>query len=97
MSPRAQALARILISRLRQFEGANRPDPARDESKHDEQRKKLVEKILFTEVGLTDFAKAQLVAVAMPRPSAGREAADRELRELAEFLDAHLDWGALTP
>lgn len=97
MTSRAHALARILISRVREFEGADRDDSVRDEANHDEQRKELVEKVLFSEVGLTDYAKARLVAMAMPRLRAGHAAADRELRELAEFLDAHLDWGALTP
>jgi hypothetical protein len=97
MTQRAQALARTLISRMREFEQANRDNPARNEADDNEQRKKLVEKILFTEVGLTDYAKAQLVAVAMPRLGAGPETADRDLREFAEFLDAHLDWAALVP
>jgi hypothetical protein len=97
MNQRAQALARVLISRLRQFERDQREQGGRDERKGGEQRRKLVEKILFTEVGLTDYAKAQLVAVAVPRLQAGQETDDRDLRELAEFLDAHLDWGALTP
>ena len=97
MNPRAQALARILISRVREFDGANREHSPRGEAKRDEQRRKLVEKVLFSEVGLTDFAKAQLVAVAMPQTSPARGTGDRDLRELAEFLDAHLDWAGLTP
>jgi hypothetical protein len=97
MTPRAQALARILISRVREFEAANREQPPRGDAEHDEQRRKLVEKVLFSEVGLTDFAKARLVAVAMPPVRNNRDPGDRELRELAEFLDAHLDWAALTP
>ena len=97
MTPRAHALARTLISRLREFERANRAEAARDERKFREQRNRLVEKVLFTEVGLTDYAKAQLVAVAMPRVSAEAATGERDLRELAEFLATHLDWAALTP
>jgi len=97
MTQRAQALARILISRLREFERANREAGVRDEAKFNEQRNRLVEKVLFTEVGLTDFSKARLVAVAVPRRTEDKETADRDLRELAEFLDAHLNWEALTP
>lgn len=97
MNPRAQALARTLITRVRQFESAHRDSNERDESKHRERRNRLVEKVLFTEVGLTDYAKARLVAVALPRMVEEKELADRDLRELAEFLDAHLDWDALTP
>jgi len=96
MTPRAHALARTLISRMREFEGANRGHHAPDAQKVTEQRNKLVEKVLFTEVGLTDYAKARLVALAMPRLSAEAETAERDLRELAEFLGAHLDWTEAT-
>ncbi len=96
MTPRALALARTLLSRTRAFEQAARRNGAHDDFAIREQRQKLVEKVLFTEVGLTDFAKAQLVAVAMPRNADARQHADRDLRELAEFLDRHLDWAALT-
>lgn len=97
MNQRAQALARTLILRMRQFEGANRDRTARDEAEDVERRNRLVEKVLFTEVGLTDYAKARLVAHAMPRLSAQAETAERDQRELAEFLATHLDWAALTP
>jgi uncharacterized protein YlxP (DUF503 family) len=80
---------------MRQFEHAHRGQDARDERKVHEQRNQLVEKVLFTEVGLTDYAKARLVALAIPRLVTDRETVDRDLRELAEFLDAHLDWEAL--
>lgn len=96
MTPRALALARTLIARMRAFEQAARRSGAPDDFAMRGQRQKLVEKVLFTEVGLTDFAKAQLVAVALPRSADGRQQADRDLRELAEFLDQHLDWAPLT-
>jgi hypothetical protein len=85
-----------LISRTRHFEQAARRSGAPDEFAVREQRQKLVEKVLFTEVGLTDFAKAQLVVVALPRNADARQHGDRDLRELAEFLAKHLDWAALT-
>ena len=97
MTLRAQALARVLISRVRQFEEAAPNNPARNDQEKSEQRQKLVEKVLFSEVGLTDFAKARLVAVAMPHLGTEQETPEREFRELAAFLDAHLDWAALVP
>ena len=96
MTPRSLALARTLISRLRPFERSVRSDPKPDAAGVREQRGQLVEKILFTEVGLTDYAKAQLVAMAMPRITEQRHEAERDLHEFAEFLDKHLDWSALT-
>ncbi|MEO6875263.1 MAG: hypothetical protein ABI222_10635 [Opitutaceae bacterium] len=97
MTTRAQALARNLIARVRQFEQARGDQDPQVERDRSELRQQLVEKVLFSEVGLTDYAKARLVAVAMPRVTAGQQVSPRDQSELAEFLETHLDLASLAP
>jgi len=81
---------------MRQLEQARGDQDPRGDKDLGELRHKLVEKALFSEVGLTDYAKARLVAVAMPRVAVGQEISPRDQSELAAFLEAHLDWAFLS-
>lgn len=54
----------------------------------------IVTKVLVTEEGITDGAVVQLIVSALPHMMAQREPSDREVRELAEFIDARVKLGA---
>lgn len=82
MPTRSQYLAKVLIERTRhQAEASGRAFPA------DAELGQLVEKVLAVEEGVTDSAKVRTVAEALPRTV---RPTDRELAELAGFLDRYL-------
>ncbi len=92
MTARASALARTLVARMETLEAALLDDamPGRTRATH--RRQELVAEVLLSEAGVTDLVTAQLVAVAMPRvsPLPSGEVSDRELRDLATFIDEHV-------
>jgi hypothetical protein len=82
MPTRSRYLAKVLIERARlQAEADGRGFPA------DAELGRLVEKVLAVEEGVTDPAKVRTVAEALPRTI---RPTDRELAELAAFLDRYL-------
>ena len=53
-------------------------------------RQEAVAKVLLSEEGISDFAKTALILVAMPGINPLEDPTDREVSELAEFLDRQL-------
>lgn len=94
MNVRSQHLARILISRMRELESALLDDAAPDASEESLRRQELVAKVLLAEEAITDAVTVQLVCAAMPRVIADIPTTDREMLDLAKFLDAQLKLGA---
>lgn len=90
MPARSVRLARGLISKLRILEAALLDDAAPDESEESARRQEAIAKVLLAEEGIEDFAKSGLVLTAMPNLRAFEEPTDREVSELAEFLDRQL-------
>ncbi len=89
MSTRSTYLARTLLSRAKALAG----NWAEDEAPVAQQRERLrdlVAKVLAVEEGITDESKVRLVLDALPAVRSERANSDRELRDLAESLEAHL-------
>ncbi|HEX2860047.1 MAG TPA: hypothetical protein VHN79_00320 [Lacunisphaera sp.] len=89
MSTRSTYLARTLVARARALRASLAEDGASSAQVRQRMRE-LVAKVLVVEEGITEDAKVSLVLEAMPSVETGRTASDRDLRELAECLEARL-------
>jgi hypothetical protein len=90
MPDRADYLARLLLSRMRDLEGALLDDAAPDEHEDGLRRQELVAKVLVVEEGITDGPTVQLVASALPRVNPFEPTPDRDTFEFADFLRTQL-------
>jgi hypothetical protein len=90
MSARSLHLARALIAKLRSLEIAMLDDAAPDLVEDSKRRQETVAKVLLAEEGIEDFATTGLIFAAMPRIYPDIDWTDREMGELAEFLDRQL-------
>jgi hypothetical protein len=89
MADRAHFLARTLVSRMANLEEILRED-ASSRAEVSERRTQLVEKVLATEVGVTDGALVALVESALPRKIGAEPVPDREIVGFADFLRKRL-------
>lgn len=89
MPPRATYLARLLVSRANQLEGALAED-ALDEAERVRRRQEMVAKVLVVEEGVTDGLLVQLVTNALPRIDRSSRTPDREMAEFAGILSKQL-------
>jgi hypothetical protein len=87
---RASYLARRLISRLRDLEGARQDDAERNDHREVGSRQDMVTKVLAVEAGVTDGSTVKLVANALPRIYPAQPTLDRDVAELAAFLRVQL-------
>ena len=88
MADRADYLARTLIARLAHLQASlaeeKRGEPDR------RQRTEAIEKVLAVELGITDGATLGLIEAAVPGGRTLKEAWDREVAMLADFLRQRL-------
>ncbi|HWA28630.1 MAG TPA: hypothetical protein VG734_23475 [Lacunisphaera sp.] len=89
MSRRSTYLARRLVERARSLMESMAEDRA-SPAQGRERMRELVAKVLVMEEGITEESKVRLVLDVMPAVNAGRAPSDRELQELATFLEARL-------
>ena len=89
MSTRSNYLARALLSRARSLAESLDEDGVQAAQARERMRE-LVAKVLVVEEGITEEAKIRFVVDAMPAINRGRATLDREMRELAESLEAGL-------
>lgn len=90
MTDRSRYLARTLLSRMRSLEIALLDDAAPDEAESSLRRQELVAQVLLIEESITDGVMCQLVTAALPRVFPEQASTEREIAELADFLDAQL-------
>jgi hypothetical protein len=88
MSSRSTYLARTLLRRARAL--AEGMDGESTPAQQRERMRELVAKVLAGEEGITGEPKVRLVLDALPSVPGGRAASDRELQELADFLERQL-------
>jgi hypothetical protein len=90
MPDRADYLARVLVSRLRDLESALLDDAEPDEHEEGMRRQEIVTKVLAIEEGITDGPTVQLVTSALPRIDPMEPPSDRDMADFAGFLRKQL-------
>lgn len=93
MTPRARYVAKSLLKRMQHLEAVAREDGLGDAHELRTRRQELVAKVLAGEAITTEWGDVVRVTAAMPRVPAAGDTTEKEIRELAEYLERTLDLG----
>ena len=90
MPDRATQLARLILERMKTVSTLLAEDGDHDEAHARQRREEQVIKILASYAGVTDGNLVRMVTSALPTVRPKQEIPDRDRREFADFLRAHV-------